>query len=42
MDIVEIGKKYYFNNRGVTVLRMENKQFAFVSADLNITHDVTG
>lgn len=42
MDKVEIGKKYYFNNREVIVIRMENEQFAFVVGNLNIDHDITG
>lgn len=42
MEKVEIGKKYYFNNREVVVLRMENEQFAFISANLKISHEITG
>lgn len=37
-----IGKIYYFNNRQVKALRMEDENFIFVAAIFNINHEVTG
>lgn len=39
---IEKGKRYYFNNREVIVLRLETPEMAFCISQQDITHEVTG